>query len=59
MDDVLQQELSDEMSLKARRSVLQQMSSEVTTEDLELIQANFPHLLKCMLHEILNTKVAE
>ena len=54
MDNQLQEEIADEMSLKARRRVLQILSSGITTEDLEMIAAKNPLALDIALHNILN-----
>lgn len=52
------QTVSDDMSRIARLRILRDMSTNITTEDLETIHQHFPHLMEEALHEILNPEVS-
>lgn len=54
MFDTNLENISDEMTGRRRLSAMFKLTERLTTEDIELLNAVFPRLAECALHEFLN-----
>jgi hypothetical protein len=55
--NILQKEIADEMSQRARIKAALFMVRDLPTEDIEIVNEHFPHLADSARHEILNPEL--